>query len=217
MPRKLSHHVKTILPICTAVLVLLVSCSDKSNQSLNQPAQSLPETKPKPAGEVRVHGRVLTADQFAAFKEKYQAEPKPGNYWYGSVSGLYRNADEAAFGFMYPGHDFGTLTEKASGGNTGVFINRRQLPQTEWYVWSTVLGAAIQPGRYWLEAKGNAGYEGVATPVVNLYVAAAQNAQNRAGVGVEAAVATTSGPRASLREITTPTTQRVMSAFPESV
>lgn len=141
----------------------------------------MPAPESKPAGEVRVNGQVLTAAQLAQFKEKYKVEPKPGNYWYDSVSGLYGKAGEAALGFMYPGHEFGALAENASKGDTGVFINRRQLPQTEWYIWSTVLGAAIQPGRYWLDAKGNAGYEGVETPVVNLYVAAAQNAQNRAG------------------------------------
>lgn len=132
---------------------------------------------------MRVNCQVLSAAQLAQFKEKYKMEPKPGKYWYDSVSGLYGSVGEAAFGFMYPGHDFGTLAEDASNGNTGIFINRRQLPQSEWIIWSTVLGAAIQPGRYWLDALGNAGYEGVANPVVNLYVAAAQNAQNRAGGG----------------------------------
>lgn len=174
---------KTILPLGIAALVLLASCSDKSNPSPNPPTQAMPETKPKPGSGVHVNGQVLTAEQLTAFKEKYKAEPKPGNYWYDTVSGLYGAVGEPAFGFMYPGHAFGTLAEDASGGNSGVFINRRQLPQSEWFILSTVLGAAIQPGRYWLDAKGNAGFEGVETPLVNLYLAAAQAAQNRAGGG----------------------------------
>jgi hypothetical protein len=129
---------------------------------------------------VLVNGKALSATQLADFKAKYKMAPKAGSYWYDSVSGLYGNAGQAATGFMYPGHDFGTLAADASTGDTGIFVNGRQIPQSEWIVWSTVLGAAIQPGRYWLDAKGNAGYEGNPTPTVNLYVAAAQNAQNRA-------------------------------------
>ena len=37
------------------------------------------------------------------------------------------------------------------------------------------MGNYIQPGAYWLDANGNAGYEGSTTPLVNLYVAAQSN------------------------------------------
>jgi len=182
---------KDILPLCGLVALLVASCSDSTNQTsqavsgVASPPAASPAAKaaPVPGAEVLVNGKALSAAQLADFKVRYKAEPKAGSYWYDPVSGLYGNAGQAAFGFMYPGHDFGTLAADASSGDTGVFVNRRQLPQSEWIVWSTVLGAAIQPGRYWLDAKGNAGYEGDPTPTVNLYVAAAQNAQSRAGGG----------------------------------
>jgi hypothetical protein len=83
---------------------------------------------------------------------------------------------------MFPGHRLGKLAEDASAGNTGVFVNRRRIPLSEWFVWSNVLGAAVLPGRYWMDASGNVGYEGVPIAVLNLYVVAAQNAHRRMGM-----------------------------------
>jgi len=84
---------------------------------------------------------------------------------------------------MLAGHEFGKLDRKASNGNTGVIINGRELPQSEWVVWSQLLGYWIQPGSYWLDQNGNAGYEGNPIPVVNLYVAAQRNAYTGGGGG----------------------------------
>lgn len=82
---------------------------------------------------------------------------------------------------MLPGHTFGALERNASNGQTGVFVNGRELPQNEWAVWSYMIGYWIQPGAYWLDNNGNAGYEGNPTPVINLYAAAQQNAYNGQG------------------------------------
>ena len=79
---------------------------------------------------------------------------------------------------MYPDHNFGKLDYNASNGNTGVFVNGRNLPQAEWAVWTQVLGYWIQRGSYWFDSYGNAGYEGNPNPLVNLYIAARQNAYN---------------------------------------
>jgi hypothetical protein len=100
----------------------------------------------------------------------------PGEYWYDQRSGLYGVVGCPAFGFMLPGHELGSLASDASAGETSVFVNDRELPQTEWLVRSYVLGAPIQIGSYWLDGDGNAGYEGSAVPLVNLYLAAQQNA-----------------------------------------
>ena len=75
------------------------------------------------------------------------------------------------------------MDRNASNGHTNVFVNGCHLPFNEWAVWSQMLGYWFQPGRYWLDANGNAGFEGNATPLVNLYAAARQNAYrgNRSG------------------------------------
>ncbi len=122
-----------------------------------------------------INGKEITKDQIQEIRTRYGVEPRPGNYWYDAVSGLYGVTGYPSYGFMYPGHNFGTLIRNCSGGNTGVIINGRELPQLEWAVWSSILGSYIQPGNYWFDSQGNAGYVGFDVPVVNLFAAARQN------------------------------------------
>jgi len=130
---------------------------------------------------VVINGKALGNKQIDEIEETYGIKPLPGRYWYDSKSGLYGVEGYAAYGFMYPGHDFGDLQRGASGGNTGVIVNGRELPQNEWAVWSYILGYWIQVGSYWLDDKGNAGYEGNPNPVINLYAMAQQNAYRGQG------------------------------------
>ena len=132
-------------------------------------------------GDVIINNIVLSKQQIQEIKNRYGIEPRPGNYWYDSFSGLYGVTGYPSYGFMYPGHNFGTLSRNASAGNTGVIINGRELPQLEWAVWSYMLGSYIQPGNYWLDSQGNAGYVGSNVPVVNLFVAARQNSYKGQG------------------------------------
>lgn len=152
--------------LCTSVLVFFLVTSF--------PSSAWAEQNNAPDGKVVVNGRVLAEPVLQQLTMLYQVRPLPGNYWYDRVSGLYGVVGHSAFGFMLPGHDFGPLPAKASNGNTMVYINGRELPQDEWTIWSMFLGAYIQPGRYWLDGNGYAGYEGNPYPVVNLYQAAQQ-------------------------------------------
>ena len=126
--------------------------------------------------KVIINGNELSSLQLAQLETRYKVKAQAGNYWYDSESGLYGMVGQAAYGFMYPNHNFGELDRSASNGNTGVLVNGRELPQAEWVVWSQVLGYWIQQGSYWFDSNGNAGYVGNPTPVVNLYSAASQNA-----------------------------------------
>jgi len=130
---------------------------------------------------VIINNRILTAEQLQELKTRYGVEPRPGNYWYDSTSGLYGVTGYPSYGFMYPGHNFGPLSRNASAGNTGVIINGRELPQLEWAVWSYILGYYIQQGNYWFDSQGNAGYVGSNIPVVNLFAAARQNSYSGQG------------------------------------
>lgn len=132
---------------------------------------------------VVINGRALTPEKIAEIEKRYGVRPRPGNYWYDKTSGLYGVVGYPAYGFMYPGHDFGPLSRGASNGDTGVLVNGRELPKSEWAVWSYILGYWIQPGSYWLDHAGNAGYEGSPIPVVNLFAAAQQNAYRGRGAG----------------------------------
>jgi len=132
-------------------------------------------------GEVIINNIPLSKDQITKMKSRYGNEPLAGNYWYDSSSGLYGVKGYPAYGFMYPGHNFGTISRNASAGNTNIIINGRELPQIEWAVWSYILGYYIQAGNYWLDSLGNAGYVGNNVPLVNLFVAAQQNAYSGKG------------------------------------
>src|ERR1043166_7746359 len=123
----------------------------------------------KPAYEVRVNGRVLTDSQLAQLEEIYHIRPVPGNYWYDALSGLYGIIGGPAAGLMYPGHKLGQLAENASAGDMPVFVNRRRIPVSEWLMWSAIVDVPVQPVRYWLDANGNVGYEGIAIPLLNLH------------------------------------------------
>lgn len=143
-----------------------------------------PETENAAGNDkVIINGVVLSKVQLTEFEQRYRIKPRPGDYWYDSRSGLYGVVGFQAYGFMMPGHSFGELRQTASNGNTGVFVNGRELPQTEWLVWSQLLGYVIQPGRYWLAANGDAGYEGNPTPTDNLYLAARRTAYRGSGGG----------------------------------
>lgn len=133
------------------------------------------ESEEKPLEKVIINGNELSSEQLVQLENMYGVKAKPGNYWYDSSSGMYGLTGQAAYGFMYADHNFGILDHNASNGNTDVVVNGRELPQEEWEVWSQVLGYWIQPGTYWLDANGNAGYEGNPYPVVNLYIAASQS------------------------------------------
>jgi hypothetical protein len=133
------------------------------------------------AGDVVINDITLNTDQMTDIVNAYGVQPLAGQYWYDTKSGLYGVIGYPAYGFMLPGHEFGILDREASAGDTGVLVNGRELSQAEWAVWSYMLGYWIQQGAYWLDHQGNAGYEGNPVPLVNLYVAAQQNAYNGQG------------------------------------
>ena len=133
--------------------------------------------------QVVFNGRALTARQLQEVETLYRTKAHPGNYWYDSKSGLYGAVGSGAAGFMYPGHDLGPLAADASGGNTGVFINGRNVTMQEGQILSYLAGVQVMPGRYWLDAAGNAGYENNPVPVGNLFAAALTRQQGGGGGG----------------------------------
>ncbi len=129
---------------------------------------------------VFINERELTPAQVQEMVQTYRYPPPRGRFWYDSRSGLYGLWGREAAGFIHPGHDFGPLPANASGGNTGVFINGRELNMTEAYYCQQIFGAVYQ-GRWWLDAAtGNLGMEGSPVPIANLWVAL-QQAQGAGG------------------------------------
>lgn len=140
-------------------------------ESVRRPARPQP---PARTG-VFINNQELSQAQVVALTRTYGQAPRRGRYWYDKRTGTYGVMGFPAWGFMKPGHDFGAMPRDASRGSTGVIFNGRELPLQEWVLTSQLLGTRINPGRYWLDARGNAGLEGNPTPLVNFYAAARQN------------------------------------------
>ncbi|MCB1123304.1 MAG: hypothetical protein KJT03_17245 [Verrucomicrobiae bacterium] len=115
------------------------------------------------------NGQVLDRKQLEEFNKRYHRYPRPGNYWYDPVSGLYGVVGYDAFGYLYPGHKFGPLQANASRGDSGYFINGRCLSKRELLIWTKLMGREVRPGNYRFDAKGDFGMEGVRNPMFNLF------------------------------------------------
>lgn len=136
-----------------------------------------------PAGSgVFINEREITPQQSNMLLQTYGAAPPRGHYWYDPRSGLYGLWGYEAGGYIRPGHDFGPLPANASKGNTGVFLNGREINMTEARYFQSVFGVVYQ-GNWWLDGQtGNVGVEGNSMPIANLMVAL-QQAQQRSGGG----------------------------------
>ena len=96
----------------------------------------------------------------AQLENYYKVKAQSGCYWYDKVSGLWGIEGDKTYGVMLPNLPLGgPLKANASNGDTGVFINGRNLPQADLTIIQTVTGY-LKPGKYWIDYEGNAGLEG---------------------------------------------------------
>jgi hypothetical protein len=117
---------------------------------------------------VFINGHELTRKQIVAISLTYKYFPPPGRYWYDSRSGAWGIEGHETAGFILPGHNLGPLVADASHGNTGVFINGREINLIETARIRQTLGA-VYPGHWWLDGRtGYYGLEGNPIPVGNL-------------------------------------------------
>jgi hypothetical protein len=129
------------------------------------------------------NGRAATAGDLAILAQieaMYRMQAPPGDYWYDARSGAAGRWGGPTLGFLPAGLALGgPLPANASGGGngmvTGVFINGRELHPVDVQVMMRIYGQVI-PGRWWVDAQGNAGQEG-GPALINLV----QLAQQRGG------------------------------------
>jgi hypothetical protein len=128
---------------------------------------------------VFINEKEAPPEQLAQLKQLYGMAPPKGRYWYDSRSGLYGMWGFEAAGYIRPGHDFGIVPAQASRGNTGVFINGREINLTEALFVQSIFGAVYQ-GRWWLDGHtGNVGLEPNPMPLANVVVALQQSQRSR--------------------------------------
>lgn len=155
----------------TTSLLLLVSlvCT-----TLSARAQRVSEAPHR----VVVNGVLLPSEAVAALDRQYRVHIQDGRYWYDCRSGAWGFEGGPTVGFIPAGlHLGGSLRRNASRGDTGVFVNGRELPVQDLLALQQLVGY-VGPGRYWLDAWGNAGVEGGPT-LVNL----AERARQAGGGG----------------------------------
>jgi hypothetical protein len=135
-----------------------------------------------PSDAIVVNGAPLPAATREAFAQRFGYTPRPGRYWYDAATGAWGLEGHGTGGFMAPGLALGgPLRADASNGRTGVFINGRELADSDVAgLWS--LGIPAQQGRWWVDAWGNAGPEGYPA-TFNVFVVARQSAAARGGAG----------------------------------
>ncbi len=97
--------------------------------------------------------------QIARLEKRYESKVEAGSYWYDAHTGLWGRMGEPMAGVIPPGLAFAAaLPARASNGDTGVFVNGRELHRKE--VQAVGRCTTVQRGRYWMDAQGNGGREG---------------------------------------------------------
>ena len=153
--------------------------STKTNEEKESNEENIVEEAEE---EIYINNNKLTPSQINELEELYGVKPIPGKYWYDSMSGSYGIYQGASLGVLFPGHEFGNLPADASNGNSGVFINGRELPELDIQFLEWIFGVQRTPGRYWQDSLGNIGVEGSDIPLVNFYVAYAQKLNQGKGI-----------------------------------
>jgi len=138
-------------------------------------------TTARAADGVIVNGAPLEPQHAAALQQAYRTRLVPGRYWYDAASGLWGLEGGPSVGLIAAGLPFGRVDARASVGRfagiTGVFVNGREIHPDELRYLQSLYGQ-VNRARYWLNARGIAGYQG-GPPQFNL-VAAGQQARGNA-------------------------------------
>jgi len=112
-------------------------------------------------GAIVVNGRALSAETVRQLQQIYPVAISPGRYWYDPISGAWGREGEPIAGQMLAGLSLGgPLQASASRGNSGVFINGRQLTDGEKAYIERLCLTPVAPARYWIMASGIGGFEG---------------------------------------------------------
>jgi hypothetical protein len=125
--------------------------------------------RPAPAQSIRINRVAITVDQVRKIEREYRMRFPAGDYWYDKISGGWGVEGGPTLGFTLPGLNLGgKLRANASRGDTGVFINGRELPMQD-VVGLQQLSVPVTRGRWWIDSKGNAGVEGNPVPACNIF------------------------------------------------
>jgi hypothetical protein len=165
---------RALLMLYLALIALFIlALFGASDFSSARAQQGYRESSPRYVVVNRVR---LNDGTIQALEARYGGRIVNGEYWYDRACGAWGLEGGQTLGFIHAGYNFGgALRRDASRGNTGVFVNGRELHRLD--VAALQQLGPVYRGRYWLDARGNVGYEG-SPAFVNL-VQLAQSGQNQ--------------------------------------
>ncbi len=144
------------------VLMGLMNAADGAADPQSNPGKRAPMSQASSSRQKRtviVNRLRLSDEQMTALEQSYQTPIQDGAYWYDRVSGAWGIEGGPVAGFVVAGINVGgDLRPDASHGNTNVFINGRELHIQD--VRALQQLGPVLPGRYWVDAYGNCGFEG---------------------------------------------------------
>lgn len=118
--------------------------------------------------ELVINDEVVPAQTVAQLEAAYQVKFVPGSYWYDRMTGAFGLKGGPCAGIGVAGLNIGgPLKANASGGGSNVFINGRDLHPQDVLAFQTFM--QVIPGRYWMDAYGNFGYENMPYALGNVY------------------------------------------------
>jgi len=162
---------KVLIRLTLNGATLTLTSGEESETLVKQDTSSLVKTAADAptSQELRVNGVVVDRERIRRLEKENGALIPRGNFWYDKASGAWGIASGPTVGFTAPGVDIGgPLREDASHGNTGVFINGRQLPLLD-VLGLKNLGVPVQRGRWWMDHSGNFGVEGYPQLLGNVF------------------------------------------------
>lgn len=140
------------------------------------------ETRTGYSQMVTINGQRISDEQLRMLEQSYRTPVPDGDFWYDRQCGAWGVAGGPTAGFMMAGMNLGgPLRADASNGNTGVFINGRELHRIDVLALLTIY-PTLQRGRGWMDAYGNWGFEG-GPAIDNIWAAAARMGGGGGGGG----------------------------------
>ncbi len=158
------ENVMNLLNTLIRVLSLgMLTVQTLFGQSTSQPNTALPpfdsHSLSDPSRQVIINSVRLSDEQVRSLEQQYRIPIQDGAYWYDQICGAWGLQGGPQAGVIQAGLNLGgPLRPDASNGNTGVFVNGRQLHQVD--VLRLQQLGPVYAGRYWVDAYGNFGLEG---------------------------------------------------------
>lgn len=117
--------------------------------------QSMHSLSPAQARRLIINGARLSDQQVLDLERRFKVKLPDGDFWYDSYCGAWGRTGGPCLGLTLPGLKVGgQLKANASNGNTGVFVNGRELHTVD-VLLLRLITPVVYRGRWWVNANGD--------------------------------------------------------------